>query len=174
MWAKNTLWACPCLSVCTFVTFSCGIGNLHDRDVITVQQWKPLVPIVVTHWCTTMGREIIAGTYCCTTTSDHISARMTFGTAMCSGHISASMVCVIQCKEHLWNIIALPKNTPFQFCFLCSSIPCVTAGVFLPDQNCVLSHCCLQCTMLEIPDLTPAKLSTVEGLVAWWCFCVVM
>jgi hypothetical protein len=38
-WAKNPLWARPCLC-CVFPT---GIGNLHHQGVIVALQWKPTV-----------------------------------------------------------------------------------------------------------------------------------
>jgi hypothetical protein len=40
-------------------------------------------------------------------TSDNIIARMTEGATMTSDHISATMICMTWCKEHLWKVSVL-------------------------------------------------------------------
>jgi hypothetical protein len=62
------------------------------------------------HCRTTIGREIIVGTHCCaTTTSDHISERITYGVRLTPDRISASMIYVMWREEHLWNVSVLQR-----------------------------------------------------------------
>jgi hypothetical protein len=121
-WAKNTLWAHPCLSVC-LSRFSTDIGSLYD--------WGGGC-----HCCSTMGwgcwylllcnnstQEFPL--LCNTGTSSHfvqerpkvtvgICARMTLD------HINATTTYMMWCEEHLWNVSVLQRVhlSNLIFCFV--------------------------------------------------------
>lgn len=68
--------------------FPFGVGNLHDRG----------------HYFTIMAREVIAGTHCCTMTSDNSNARMAWGATVTSDRISEKWPKWCNAKNAFWNI----------------------------------------------------------------------
>jgi hypothetical protein len=82
-WAKNTLWACPRLSICC--VFPMGLGNMHDR--FSAHQWAQ--------------RQI-----------DARWPQITLVQGWPKDHTSATMTYVIWREEHLWNVGVLQRVYP--------------------------------------------------------------